>query len=96
VTGPAAAAGAGDLPPALAALSLDQVEALEVETGRSFGAMIDELASGKWSIATMRALVGLVDPDRPLETLGDLVAAAGELVPTGGKAPALDDVEGGA
>jgi hypothetical protein len=72
-----------ELPPGLADVPLDRIEDLERETGRGFGAMVDELASGKWSISTMRALVALVDPEREVETMGDLMAAAGDLMGKG-------------
>jgi hypothetical protein len=74
----------GELPEALAAIPLDRLEALEQESGRSFGELIDEFVKGTWSIATMRQLVAVVDPDAKIDTLGDLMAAAAELNP---KAP---------
>jgi hypothetical protein len=81
-TGPAA------LPPALADISIDALEEMERRTGRPFGKMIDELASGAWSIETMRELVRLVDPEREVETLGELIEAASGLLPKG-QAPAI-------
>jgi len=68
-----------ELPPAIAALSLDAIEAAEREHGFRFGALIDELATGRWSIHTMRVLVGLVEPEAELATLADLMAAAAAL-----------------
>lgn len=65
-----------EIPPALANVSLDRIEELEQETGQSFGALIAEIASGEWSVATMRRLLALVDPERKVETMGDLVAAS--------------------
>jgi hypothetical protein len=82
-TGPAA------LPPALADISIDALEEMEQRTGRSFGKVIDELASGEWSIATMRELVRLVEPERELATLGELIEAASGLVPKKGQTPAV-------
>jgi hypothetical protein len=76
--------GPGEIPPALAAISIDALEEMEGRTGRPFGTMIDELSSGKWSIETMRELVRLVAPERELVSLGDLIEAAQELIP---KAP---------
>jgi hypothetical protein len=73
--------GPGEIPPALAAISIDALEEMEKSTGRPFGKMIEELAAGEWSIETMRALVRLVAPEREIETLGELIEAAGELMP---------------
>jgi hypothetical protein len=70
-----------ELPAALAAISLDQIEEFEKSSGRGFGEMIDEFSRGTWSISTMRAIVGLIAPDAPVETLGDLVDAAAALNP---------------
>ena len=64
-----------EIPPALAAVPLDRIEALERETGEPFSALIAEFASGSWSIATMRRLLALVEPDREFTTFGDLVEA---------------------
>jgi hypothetical protein len=75
--------GPGEIPPALADISIEALEAMEKRTGRPFGKMIDELASGDWSIETMRELVRLVDPERELVTLGELIDAASGLVPKG-------------
>jgi hypothetical protein len=72
-----------ELPPALAGISIDALEEMEQRTGRSFGKVIDELASGEWSIGTMRELVRLVDPDREIATLGELIEAASGLIPKG-------------
>jgi hypothetical protein len=77
-----------ELPAALAAIPLDRLEALEQESGRSFGELIAELTAGTWSIATMRQLVGLVDPDADVATLGDLIEAASALNPKATGAPA--------
>jgi hypothetical protein len=74
---------AAELPPALAGISIDALEDMERRTGRPFGKMIDELASGEWSIETMRELVNLVAPERELVSLGDLIEAAQELIPKG-------------
>jgi hypothetical protein len=71
----------GEIPPALAAISINAVEEMEGRTGRPFGKMIDELVSGEWSIETMRELVLLVAPERELVSLGDLIEAAQELFP---------------
>jgi hypothetical protein len=79
--------GPGEIPPALAAISIDALEEMETRTGRPFGKMIDELASGEWSIETMRELVRLVAPERELVSLGDLIEAAQELVPKGTALP---------
>jgi hypothetical protein len=75
--------GPDEIPPALAAISLDALAEMEARTGRPFGKVIEELASGEFSIATMRELVRLVEPDRELATLGELMAAAAELLPKG-------------
>jgi hypothetical protein len=77
--------GPGEIPPALAAISIEALEEMEERTGRPFGKVIEELASGEFSIATMRELVRLVEPDRELATLGDLIEAAEGLIP--GKGP---------
>ena len=70
-----------ELPPALADVSLDAIEELERSSGQSFGEMIEELAAGRWSISTMRALLGLVNPDaEPPATMGELMVAAQELM----------------
>jgi hypothetical protein len=68
------------IPAALADLPLDRIEELEETTGQSFGAMIEELSKGQWSIATMRGLVGLLDPDVELRTLGELMAASAAMM----------------
>jgi hypothetical protein len=73
--------GPGEIPPTLAAISIDALEEMETRTGRPFGKMIEELAAGEWSIETMRELVRLVDPEREVETLGDLIEAAAGLLP---------------
>jgi hypothetical protein len=75
--------GPGEIPPALAAISIEALEEMETRTGRPFGKLIDELASGGWSIETMRELVRLVAPERELVSLGDLIEAAQELIPKG-------------
>jgi hypothetical protein len=87
MTGPAQP----ELPPALAGVSLDDIEELERETGESFGRMIEELASGAWSISTMRHLLALVDPGAQPKTLGELLESAGGLMGSGsvGKAPGM-------
>lgn len=69
-----------DIPEALNALPIARIEELEADTGQGFGEILAEFTSGKWSISTMRAIVGLLDPDRPLETMGDLMAAGNELL----------------
>jgi hypothetical protein len=71
---------AAELPPALAGVTLDQIEQLEQDTGESFGAMVAELAAGEWSIRTMRHLLALIDPDAHPHTLGELLEAAGGLM----------------
>ena len=76
-----------ELPAALADVSLDAIEALEKETGEGFGAMVAELAAGDWSIATMRRLLALVDPDAQPSTLGELMESAGVLLGKVGEAP---------
>ena len=70
-----------ELPAALAALPLDRLEEFERSSGRGFGEMIDEIIKGTWTISTMRELVLLIDPDAKVETLGDLIEAAGALNP---------------
>jgi hypothetical protein len=75
--------GVGELPPALADISIDSLEEMERRTGRPFGKVIEELASGAFSIATMRELVRLVEPDREIGTLGELMDAAQEFIPKG-------------
>lgn len=69
-----------ELPAALVDLPIARIEELERETGEGFGAMIDELAGGNWSVTTMRRLLLLVEPDRTLDTMGDLMAAATEIM----------------
>jgi hypothetical protein len=80
--------GPAELPPALADISIDALEEMERRTGRPFGKMIDELASGAWSIETMRELVRLVAPEHEVKTLGELIEAAQELLPKGQRAAA--------
>lgn len=70
-----------ELPAALAALPLDRLEEFERSSGRGFGEMIDEIIKGTWTISTMRELVLLIDPEAKVETLGDLIEAAGALNP---------------
>lgn len=72
--------GPGELPKALADLPIERIEQLETEQGRGFGAMLTEMTSGEWSIGTMRAILGAVDPERELVTMADLTAAAEELL----------------
>jgi hypothetical protein len=73
-----------DLPSALADLPIERIEELERETGEGFGKLVAEISEGNWSVATMRRLLVLLDPDRPIETMGDLMAAAEEIL---GKVP---------
>lgn len=70
-----------ELPPAMAAIPIEALEEMEKRTGRPFGKIIDEISSGSYSIDTMRELVRLVNPDAEIGTLGELVAAAQELIP---------------
>ena len=77
--------GPAELPQVLADLPIERIEKLEAAEGRGFGAMLAEMTSGQWSIGTMRAILGAIDPDRELVTMADLMAAAEELL--SGKAP---------